>query len=389
MAKAEAGDVLELLKYFEVEGNTLDEDIPEEIEEVLPQSEKLEHEEKELIRTNDNVGKEEVQKSTIEAGFECYDEGEFEGKKEVPVKLIYKERGPCDYRAKTESNWLYRVKTHKKENLFCDLCSYETKHAKGLVTHKVAKHNIGTRHECDNCEKSFSKKQSLRDHVKYVHEGFEPPAKSDSKTCYPCINCSFLGETNYFLQQHTKNFHSRVCCDICGFRGISEYAIRRHKENIHEDVAHNCPHCEGNLKQKLLLKTHIKARHGPQDYLCSQCDYTTGLRGRLKKHEQNAHSGGYTCDDRGHIARQKHGLRNHQNSIHKKVRYRCESEGCEIEYSLKENLKNHIITKHEGVSYPCNVDGCDYRSRFILPCKSDCQPIFLKKQGTYSLYAKL
>ena len=28
------------------------------------------------------------------------------------------------------------------------------------------------------------------------------------------------------------------------------------------------------------------------------------------------------------------------------------------------------------------------RSRLILPCKSDCLTIFLKKQGTYSLYAK-
>ena len=27
--------------------------------------------------------------------------------------------------------------------------------------------------------------------------------------------------------------------------------------------------------------------------------------------------------------------------------------------------------------------------RFILPCKSECQPIFLKKHGIYSLYAKL
>ena len=31
----------------------------------------------------------------------------------------------------------------------------------------------------------------------------------------------------------------------------------------------------------------------------------------------------------------------------------------------------------------------EYTLRFILPCKSDCQPIFLKKQGIYSLYAKL
>ena len=35
-----------------------------------------------------------------------------------------------------------------------------------------------------------------------------------------------------------------------------------------------------------------------------------------------------------------------------------------------------------------NRDGL-YRLRFILPCKSDCQPIFLKKQGIYSFYAKL
>ena len=30
-----------------------------------------------------------------------------------------------------------------------------------------------------------------------------------------------------------------------------------------------------------------------------------------------------------------------------------------------------------------------YKLRLILPCKSDCHPIFLKKQGIYSLYAKL
>ena len=30
-----------------------------------------------------------------------------------------------------------------------------------------------------------------------------------------------------------------------------------------------------------------------------------------------------------------------------------------------------------------------YKLRFILPFKSECQPIFLKKQDTYSLYSKL
>ena len=38
-----------------------------------------------------------------------------------------------------------------------------------------------------------------------------------------------------------------------------------------------------------------------------------------------------------------------------------------------------------------NDANCLWRTltwRLILLCKSDCQPIFLKKQGTYSLYAK-
>ena len=33
--------------------------------------------------------------------------------------------------------------------------------------------------------------------------------------------------------------------------------------------------------------------------------------------------------------------------------------------------------------------GCMQRLRFILLCKSKCQPIFLKKQDTYSCHAKL
>ena len=354
----EAGDFLELLKYLEVEGFNLDGDIAEEIEVVRPQTKKFAHEEKKLIWTNDDVDKEEAQNrsmDTIEDRFEFYDEGKFEGKKGVPVKSISQDCGPFDYGAINKSN------TPNKEKIFCDLCSYETKQARGLVTHKVAKHNIGSRHECDNCDKSFSKKQSLRDHMKYVHEGIEPPAKPDPKTCYPCKDCDFMGQTIYFLQQHIKNLHSRVSCDICGFRGLSQYAIRRHKESVHEDVVHNCPHCERIFKQIQSLKIHMQATHGPQDNLCSKCDYKTGLRSRLRNHEREAHSGGYKCDVCGHISRQKHGLRNHQNSIHKRIKYRCESEGCETEYSLKQNLKNHIITKHEGVSYPCNVDGCDYK----------------------------
>ena len=43
----------------------------------------------------------------------------------------------------------------------------------------------------------------------------------------------------------------------------------------------------------------------------------------------------------------------------------------------KKKEKDELVTKFK------------YTSSFILPCKTNCQPIFLKMQGTYSPYAKL
>ena len=373
---AEAGGFLQLLKYLEVEGITQQEEQKEETnnpEEVQPQIEKVEQEGNELMRKDGDVEEEDNERyselhssemNTYKASFEFDEEEVFEGK-----QAMFKECGMCDYKAKSNSDWLEHVKTVHKHRLsvlrkkvkICNLCDYQTRNARSLVSHKIAKHNIGPRYQCDKCEKSYSVKQSWRDHVKYVHEGIEPPPKKEPETFHPCKDCDFVGETTYFLLQHIRNVHPRVSCDICGFRGLLQSDIKRHKEEEHEGVVHSCPHCAGTFKQKQLLNTHMKAQHGPQDFLCSQCDYTTGLLGRLGDHVKKAHSAGYKCDVCGHIARQKHGLKNHKNSIHGNLKYHCDSEGCEAEYTLKENLKNHRISKHEGISYPCSVDGCDYR----------------------------
>ena len=88
----------------------------------------------------------------------------------------------------------------------------------------------------------------------------------------------------------------------------------------------------------------------------------------------------YICDFCSHIARQKHGLINHQHSIHRKVMYHSEREGCKVEYSQKEILDNDIVTKHEGVSYPCNVDDCDYRGS---------KKIFITKSNNYERRCEL
>ena len=117
-------------------------------------------------------------------------------------------------------------------------------------------------------KKKNSKKQYLCKHVKYAQKGIEPSTKPEQKTCFPCKDCDFVGETNYIYQQHIKSLHPRDTCNACGFRALSHYAIRRHKEDQHGEVAHNCPHCEGTFGQKQFLKMHMQEKQRPQDYHC-------------------------------------------------------------------------------------------------------------------------
>ena len=49
----------------------------------------------------------------------------------------------------------------------------------------------------------------------------------------------------------------------------------------------------------------------------------------------------------------------------------------------------HYITVTWGCLIPMTEHILSYTLRFILPCKSDCQPIFLKKQGIFSVYTQL
>ena len=54
-------------------------------------------------------------------------------------------------------------------------------------------------------------------------------------------------------------------------------------------------------------------------------------------------------------------------------------------------VPQYKIKKPAAQAAGANFSRCNStnRLRFILPCKSDCQPIFLKTQGIHSLYAKL
>ena len=101
-----------------------------------------------------------------------------------------------------ESDILQRKETWKQ---LCHICDFATKHKSSLTIH-LAVHGIGARFKCDQCEKDFSTKGSLQNHIK-VH-------KSCPQKCY---QCGKMYKTVASLRNHIANIHSekRLECDEC------------------------------------------------------------------------------------------------------------------------------------------------------------------------------
>ena len=270
----------------------------------------------------------------------------------------------CDYKADTENRWSYHRNVHQNIEYSCDLCDFKSKRKQLVLFHKISKHDIGERFDCQNCEKSFNRPHSLNNHQRYVHEGVEPPPKLKPKTSRHCKKCGFKAKSLHFLNVHLKEQHPELLltCEMCGFTTLHESKFKEHKDNVHDGITFKCSHCESVLRTKTSRRVHEKLLHGVKQYLCSECDNKFSTRGYLRLHEERDHEGKrYNCDICGHLAKSKHHLKIHKQCKHFGVKYTCDVNDCNAIYSQKENLANHKKTKHEGVRYLCTVEGCEYK----------------------------
>lgn len=140
---------------------------------------------------------------------------------------------------------------------------------------------------CNQCNKSFSRKDNLNTHIKSVH----------------------LKEKKYHCDQCDKSFGQKSKLNV-------------HIKTVHlKQKEFNCKYCDKSFGQKCNLKVHIKTVHLKQkDFNCEHCNYSCG---------QQVH------------------LNIHINSVHLKQKvFNCDQ--CEYCCSVKGNLNNHIKLIHEN-----------------------------------------
>ena len=136
-------------------------------------------------------------------------------------------------------------------------------------------------HYCDKCDKRFTQKYALTDHIRSEH--------SNIKLECPMCNLTFQKRTEW--TKHKIIAHStdaRYACQFCDKRFGSE-SDRMSHEKVHKEPEFQCHICSKLLKSKEALDAHEKMHTGEKPFTCSICDAGFTSKGRLGAHIKGTH----------------------------------------------------------------------------------------------------
>ncbi|TKS81722.1 Zinc finger protein 407 [Collichthys lucidus] len=187
---------------------------------------------------------------------------------------------------------------------------------KHLSTHLLGKHGVGQRKErkfeCDLCERSFSEKWALNNHMK-LHSGEKP-----YKCAWPSCHYAFLNLSAMKDHYRTHTGERPFKCKLCNFASTTQSHLSRHKRVHTGEKPYRCPWCDyryrlidpstvggadgchhgtddqgvdrsncaENIRKHIL---HTGKHEGVKMYNCPKCNYATNSPMEFRNHLKESH----------------------------------------------------------------------------------------------------
>ncbi|KAJ6646328.1 Transcription factor grauzone [Pseudolycoriella hygida] len=216
--------------------------------------------------------------------------------------------------------------------------------------------------KCTTCQKRFTDKISLRDHIRNVHA-------PDEERQFQCEICKKNFAKSYILRSHMKVNHVKdedknFECHICGLRFVIISFLKRHINRVHRKIhTHICELCAKTFKSGKSYERHFTNFHSDisQKVQCDMCGKWLKHKDSLKKHIIWHNSKTATCGVCGRVSSNIRALRAHMQSAHREASLECTI--CGKMFKKQQVLKEHMAI-HAGITdlYTCTFCTKTFRS---------------------------
>ena len=144
------------------------------------------------------------------------------------------------------------IKKNENEHI-CEVCGKGFSFSKNLKKHLKITHTNEKKYACKICQQKFQENVKLIRHMKSLHLGLKP---------YGCDICGTKFSLSSNLKSHLRIVHEKIKpfeCHICLGRFSVKFNLNTHMK-IHQSVL-SCTYCENKYLDKSELESHIKTSH--------------------------------------------------------------------------------------------------------------------------------
>ncbi|GAA6084261.1 gastrula zinc finger protein XlCGF57.1-like [Tachysurus ichikawai] len=239
--------------------------------------------------------------------------------------------------------------------------------------------------KCLQCDKSYGKASSLRNHMK----------RHAKEMRFCCEECGKGFVTSAELKLHTSRHTgvSSFVCEVCGQNLAGSSGLKAHMLTHSDERPFSCRECGKTFRTKGNLKAHLRTHTGEKPYHCSYCERTFSHAPRVKVHErshtkekpfkcqtcektfsrldslrlhENVHTGlkPYQCSHCGKSFRQASHLLCHERTHTGERPYLCSD--CGKRFSSHGIFRSHRRIHTGERPYHCTACGKSFRKQFTL-----------------------
>uniref|UniRef100_A0A1B0D3D5 C2H2-type domain-containing protein n=1 Tax=Phlebotomus papatasi TaxID=29031 RepID=A0A1B0D3D5_PHLPP len=145
----------------------------------------------------------------------------------------------------------------------CEHCPYKARKQQSLKEHLKVVHQGVKDFHCPQCSRSFTRADHLKLHI-LRHEGIKK---------FKCAVCGLkkvsIGELNTHMNTHTKE--KMWSCEYCSYKSPIPRNVSRHVKVVHDGKKDfHCPHCERSFGKAESLRNHVMTHTGEKPHACAE-----------------------------------------------------------------------------------------------------------------------